>query len=310
MKTTFVSGLLFLLTTAMHPVFAQQALTYIDSSLDTTGSTRHTEIKAALDKLVEKATDQLARLEDQLKRTGDYLAEENRASVLAAQEAVTNYGVSTNTVKTNAELAALRAGAKGEDVFDATKSIAGVFEAVSPTYTKKTTNADGTVTESAPIERVAADYDDEAKRLQELNLYYQTRDAVIQRQRALEAARLKAHQDLLKTTDSVETQRLTALISSIDSELIAIRQDIANANHELEVFEKASILQQTVEAKTKREELGRKSKGTPIETIMARMNEMLNNARNTPIDDKRRGRIEPDDDENSTGDAAGGNENE
>lgn len=296
MKTTIALGFLLLLTGAMRPVHAQQPLTYIDSSLDTTGATRHTEIQASLEKLFEKATNQLARLEDQLKRTGDYLATEERDSVLNAQTAMEDFGTSVSTVKTNAELAAERAAARGEDVFDSSKSIAGVFEAVSPTYTKKTMNADGTTTVSEPIERDAADYTDEAKRLKELSFYYNTRDAVIQRQRALESARLTAHQDLLTTEDSVETQRLTTLISSIDAELIAIRQDIANANHELEVFEKASVLQKTVEAKTKREDLGRKSGGTSIETIMTRMNEMLNNARNTAVEDKRRGRIEPEDD--------------
>lgn len=83
------------------------------------------------------------------------------------------------------------------------------------------------------------------------------REEALDKQKALEAARLQAHIDLLKTEDEVETRRLTAQIATLDAELIAIRQDVANANHELEVHEKAITLQTIADAKAGQEDSGR-----------------------------------------------------
>lgn len=285
MKTSIVLSLLVLGTAWSS---GQQPLTYIDSSLDTTGATRHTEIKTALDELLKKAESQLQKLDDQLTRTGDYLAD-NRASVTAAQAAMDAASQIGEGAKTNAELAADRAKMDGKDVFDDTKDIDGVFTAVSETYTGKVRNDKGEWVEQDNLKRDPALYKLEAKMLGDLREFYRIRDEAVTKQKALEQARNDALEDLLETEDEVETARLSTLISSIDSELIAVRQDVANASDEVAMHEKGMQLQTIVESKSKQEEMGRK--GTSVEDLTKMVNEMLEKSKGRSKEEKKRGSL-------------------
>lgn len=285
MKTNTVLCLLMLGSAASY---GQQPLTYIDSSLDTTGATRHTEIKTALDELLKKAESQLQKLDDQLTRTGDYLAD-NRASVTAAQTAMQEASQIGEGAKTNAQLAADRAKMDGKDVFDGSKDIDGVFTAVSETYTGKVRNDKGEWVEQDNLKRDPELYKLEAKMLGDLREFYRIRDEAVTKQKALEAARNDALEDLLETEDEVETARLSTLISSIDSELIAVRQDVANASDEVAMHEKGMQLQVIVESKSKQEEMGRK--GTSVEDITKMVNEMIEKSKGRSKEEKKRGSL-------------------
>lgn len=285
MKTSIVFSLLVLGTACS---FGQQPLTYIDSSLDTTGATRHTEIKTALDELLKKAQSQLDKLDEQLTRTGDYLAD-NRASVTSAQTAMDAASQIGEGAKTNAQLAADRAKMDGKDVFDDTKDVEGVFTAVSETYTGKVRNDKGEWVEQDNLKRDPALYKLEAKMLGDLREFYRVRDEAVTKQKALEAARNDALEDLLATEDEVETTRLSTLISSIDSELIAVRQDVANASDEVAMHEKGMQLQVIVESKSKQEEMGRK--GTSVEDLTKMVDEMLEKSRGRSKEEKKRGSL-------------------
>lgn len=285
MKTNTVLCLLMLGSAASY---GQQPLTYIDSSLDTTGATRHTEIKTALDELLKKAESQLQKLDDQLTRTGDYLAD-NRASVTAAQTAMQEASQIGEGAKTNAQLAADRAKMDGKDVFDGSKDIDGVFTAVSETYTGKVRNDKGEWVEQDNLKRDPELYKLEAKMLGDLREFYRIRDEAVTKQKALEAARNDALEDLLATEDEVETARLSTLISSIDSELIAVRQDVANASDEVAMHEKGMQLQVIVESKSKQEEMGRK--GTSVEDITKMVNEMIEKSKGRSKEEKKRGSL-------------------
>jgi hypothetical protein len=285
MKTNTVLCLLMLGTAASY---GQQPLTYIDSSLDTTGATRHTEIKTALDELLKKAESQLQKLDDQLTRTGDYLAD-NRASVTAAQTAMQEASQIGEGAKTNAQLAADRAKMDGKDVFDGTKDIDGVFTAVSETYTGKVRNDKGEWVEQDNLKRDPELYKLEAKMLGDLREFYRIRDEAVTKQKALEAARNDALEDLLETEDEVETARLSTLISSIDSELIAVRQDVANASDEVAMHEKGMQLQTIVESKSKQEEMGRK--GTSAADIEKMVKDMLDKSKARTKEEKKRGSL-------------------
>ena len=257
--------------------------------------TEVTSIRTSLENLLKKADDQLKKLDDQLgrvdeqlKRTGDYTAD-NRASVISAQSAMDAASQMGEGAKTNAQLAADRAKIEGKDVFDTSKDIDGVFTAVSKTYTGKVRNDKGEWVDKKGMERDPELYEFESKILGNLREFYRVRDEAINKQKALETARNEALQDLLVTEDEVETTRLSTLISSIDAELIAVRQDVANASDEVAMHEKGIQLQASVESKSKQENTGRKS--TSVEDMTKMINDMLEKSRGRSEDDKKRGSL-------------------
>ncbi|MDB6140478.1 MAG: hypothetical protein JWO94_3550 [Verrucomicrobiaceae bacterium] len=235
---------------------AQQPVTVIEYAPGSTAmtssqaiQTNTADIKAALDQLLNKAQQQLTDLDKQLQRTGDYLAA-NRQSVTGASNAIQQNG--TTPTKTTSQLVSERSATAGSDVYN--DSADGVFKGIGKTYVSAVEkDADGN-----PVtkQRDAANYTSEAKKLYDIGEFYRTRDSALTKQQALEAARLQAHLDLLQTQDSVETQRLTAQISTIDAELIAVRQDVTNASDELAIHEKAITLQEAADAKAKMETYG------------------------------------------------------
>ena len=247
-----------------------------------------TSIRTSLEDLLKRADEQLKKLDDQLTRTGDYLAD-NRASVTAAQTAMQEASQIGEGAKTNAQLAADRAKMDGKDVFDGSKDIDGVFTAVSETYTGKVRNDKGEWVEQDNLKRDPELYKLEAKMLGDLREFYRIRDEAVTKQKALEAARNDALEDLLETEDEVETARLSTLISSIDSELIAVRQDVANASDEVAMHEKGMQLQTIVESKSKQEEMGRK--GTSVEDLTKMVNEMLEKSKGRSKEEKKRGSL-------------------
>lgn len=252
MKTLTTLGILVLATVMGRA--QTQIIEYAPGSVALSNSNAMTQsaadIKSALDQLLAKAQSQLDDLDKQLQRTGDYLAA-NRASVTDANTAIQNN--TTTTTKTTAVLVSERAKADGKDVFN--DSADGVFKGIGDTYTTTEKQPDGTK-KTVTKNRDGSNYTYEAKRLYDISEFYRVRDDAIAKQQALEAARLEAHLSLLNSQDEVETQRLTAQISTIDAELIAVRADVANASHELEIHEKAVVLQQTVDAKAKMESVG------------------------------------------------------
>jgi len=269
-----------------------QSPTIVEYGPTTSGKmeTNHTEIKTALNELLTKATKQLEALDKQLQRTGDYMATVRADSgILEAQDAMAENGVTS--VKTNAELATIREAAKGDDVFNPDSDEAGVFKSISTTYQFNTgeKDKDGNFIYETR-NRDGKEYTNEGKKLADLKEFYRVRDEAITKQKNLEDARIEAHTALLETEDAVETQRLSSLISSIDAELIAVRQDVANASHELEMHEKAIQLQQVVDAKSKQEDLGRKS--TSSEDIADMVKSMIDAAKARSKEDKKRGRLE------------------
>ncbi|MCB1226024.1 MAG: hypothetical protein KDK99_09470 [Verrucomicrobiales bacterium] len=256
--------LLFVLAATATTALAQQPVTMIEYGPQALQMHRQSnaDIQAALNQLLEKSEAQLDSLNTLVQRQGDYLAA-NRDSVTRAQDAILSNTLTTT--KTTAELMAERANASGSDLFQ--DSANGVFKGIGATYEKKVTDAAGnTTTETA--NRSAESYTEEAMRLKDITEFYRVRDASLEKQKALELARMEAHIALISTEDQVETQRLTAQISTIDAELIAVRQDVANATHELEVHEKAIQVQSIADAKAQMENLGRDS-GSMMQNVEA-----------------------------------------
>lgn len=225
--------------------------------------------KNALDELLKKADTQIGKLDDQLKRIGTY-GPDGRPSLISAQGAMQT-DPKNPINKTNAQLATERAAASGKDVF--TSSADGTFTGIGAKYQGIVRDAKGKVVmEGGKMKTEARDrdetkYTEEGKQLNDINEFYRVRDQVNKRQTELEAARAQALADLLKTEDQAETQRLSTLIGSIDAELIAVRQDIANKTHELEVHEKEVALQKLVDSKAKSEEMSRTKAPTTVEGI-------------------------------------------
>lgn len=244
MKTLTTLGILVMAT-----VLGRAQTQIVDLVPDGVAMQSNTAIKSTLDQLLAKAQSQLDDLDKQLQRMGDYTAKSPGAESVNASI----QGNLATVNKTTSELVAARSGVTGKDVFN--DSADGVFKGIGDKYTTTETGADGKKT-TVTKDRDQSNYTFEAKRLYDISEFYRVRDEAIAKQQALEAARLDAHLKLLKSQDEVETQRLTSLISTIDAELIAVRADVANASHELEIHEKAVVLQQTVDAKAKMESIG------------------------------------------------------
>jgi len=245
MKTLSVLFTFLLLGTALVRAQAsvpidQQILTEI---MGFRGEMNGTELRNLLQQQLDKATQQIDRLDKQLARTGDYAAT-NIPGVSNAQAALINAASPDQSTKlrTAAVLGAERDAITGEEVF--TGDVAGVFKSIGATYTTK----DGVVKN-----RDAATYKSDAKSVSNLKEFYRIRDTAVQKQTDLENARISAFDELLSAPDEVATQRLTAIISTLDAELIAVRQDIANASADLQAQERAASLQASVDAKAKNE---------------------------------------------------------
>lgn len=229
------------------------------------------DTKLALDELLKKADTQINKLDEQLKRIGTY-GPDGRPSLTAAMGGLQS-DPSKPINKSNTQLADDRAAASGKDVF--TSSADGTFKGIGAKYQGIVRDAKGKVVmeggkmKTEERDRDEKKYTEEGKQLNDINEFYRVRDAVNKRQTELEAARAQALADLLKTEDQAETQRLSTLIGSIDAELIAVRQDIANKTHELEVHEKEAALQKLVDSKAKSEEMSRTKAPSTPETIQA-----------------------------------------
>lgn len=229
-----------------------------------------TELKNVLNNLLTEAKNQVQRLDDQLARTGDYAAAnyEGVTSAMTAVEATVDPSKST-LLKTSAELGAIRNNVTGAEVF--TEAVEGVFTPIGAKFTAK----DGT-----EKDRSAATYKPEALALTNIKEYERIRNAAILRQQELSAARIQAHMDLLEAPDEVATQRLTALIGTLDADLIAVGQDIANASTDLQNQDRANALQSSVDAKARSEEtsIERGRRMTPAE-IQAALLQLPNGGR-------------------------------
>lgn len=246
-------ALALILATAACAARAQEPVTFIEYGPQALQmhTQNNADIQAALNKLLEKSEKQLDALDSLVKWHGDFSAA-NKASVESAKDAI--LANTLTTTKSTQQLMQERASVTGKELFE--DSPDGVFKGIGNTFEKKEKDADGneiTVTTDRDPEKYKA----EAQKLQDIKEFYRVREEALDKQKALEAARLQAHIDLLKTEDEVETRRLTAQIATLDAELIAIRQDVANANHELEVHEKAVNLQTIADAKAGQEDSGR-----------------------------------------------------
>jgi hypothetical protein len=245
-----------LLAGAALPCLGQQPVTMIDyapaSSAATINQgiqTNTADIKAALDQLLDKAQKQLAELEKQSVAMGNYKAE-NRDSVINASNALSAPPVK---IKTNEELVKERKETEGSDVF--VDSADGTFQGIGNKFTTKEKNDKGKYVEVTK-DRDKTFYAEDAKKLYNVNEFYRVRGETTDQRQLLEAARLDVLLALLNTEDNVETQRLTAQLNTINSQLLALGQDVSNASDELTVNEKAMELQRQIDGKAKVEAAG------------------------------------------------------
>jgi hypothetical protein len=230
--------------------FGQSPVTYIEyGPVSGPAQEAHqTAVTEALKALLEKAEKQLSALDDLTATTkrnqGDYTGG-NSDSVMNAKAAL---DLPPLSVLTTESLMAERNGATGDVLFE--DSANGVFNGIGRQYEGR--DSKGMLTGDME-DRDPTRYEEEAQRLAGISDFYRVRDESLNRQTALELARQQAHIDLLKTADAVETQRLTALIASINADLVAIRADVANASHEADMYEKAKAVQAAAQAKAKTE---------------------------------------------------------
>lgn len=235
-----------------------------------------TELNNKIAQLLEEAKKQVDRLDQQLQRTGAY-DQPPAPGVTAAQNvlvasAAGNLSKETGTMlRTSAELGAERDAVKGSDVFafkdtETENAMAGVFKPIGETYVDK---------DGKEVKRDESKYKSDAIALNNLKEYYRVHNNAIAKQQELEAARVDAQVALLEAENEVQARQLSSLIGSLDSELIAVRLDIANASANVQTQERALALQSTVDAKagadTTNANRGRRPTLEEIKAILAGM---------------------------------------
>lgn len=207
-------------------------------------------VKQALDELLDRANKQLTELEKQSKAMGNYLAA-NSASV---EKARTDIQANKDTLKTNSQMVSERSALTGAEVFN--DNADGSFKGIGTTVKTKAVDKDTGKIVEVTKERDKTLYTGESQKLYDIDEVNRVFDETLAEQKRLEAARLEAQIALLQTQDAVETQRLAVQIGSLDAQLIAIRQDVANQNVMREAHKDQIQLQEIVNAKAKGEASG------------------------------------------------------
>jgi hypothetical protein len=239
-----------------------------DPQLSSLTTANHAETKAALDQLLQKADQQLKDLDEQLKRMGDYTKVNNLKGTAAISKDISNSLDPNLGLKSTADLVREKDAITGAEVF--TDSASGMIKGVGATAQKTVRNAQGQLVNQT-VNRDPNKFKEEARTISQIDDYYRVRDEALARQAALEQALLETHQQLDAAEDDASVQKLSALTATLNAKLIASRLDVANANNDVAVFEKANQAQMMIDAKAKGEAT------TVGQDLMNRINAMRNN---------------------------------